>query len=318
MVVIGCDDDSGTSPVVDNGFEAGDNDFANFTGWDVFDYAVYPVNSATLGTAHGGNDSTVARIIYKNSDTEFNNGAYDRGSVFVKETFMWDNGQKSPVAMGGFLGMVKRGGDFNADEGGWEYFDLGDGSGIAMRGTDDIMDGMCQGCHKSASGMGMNGMDYIFHHPAEYAVDAGTEWQDIFSHAGSWELLDSREGDDPLLGGAHGGGVMKRDTYRWQPGARYNNGEFPIGTVLAKEVYEADSLGNKSNITWTAMAKRGGDFNPDFGGWEWFMITDPMDDDIRTVMRGADLMNNMCNGCHSTADINSGGDYVFDHPNLGF
>lgn len=316
LAVIGCDDDSGTSPVVDNGFEASVSDFANFTNWDAIDYTVYPTFSDKLGPAHAGNDSSVVRVRYKNSDAVVANGEYARGSVVVKETFKWVNGQKTPVAEGGFLGMAKRDGDFNPDKGGWEYFNLGDGTEIAARGTDDLMGGACQNCHTAASGN--NGMDYIFNFPSEYVVAAGSEWDDLFMNAGSWELLDSRQGADPLLGGAHGDGVMKRDTYRWQPAAMYHDGKFPIGTVIAKEVYEEDDQGNKSNITWTAMVKRGGDFNPNYGNWEWFMITDPMDEQNRAVNRGGDLMNNMCNGCHSTASSNSGGDYVFGHPNLGF
>ena len=41
------------------------------------------------------------------------------------------------AATGGLLGMVKRGGDFNPDNGGWEWFMLAnDLSGIAAQGAD--------------------------------------------------------------------------------------------------------------------------------------------------------------------------------------
>jgi len=54
----------------------------------------------------------------------------------------------------------------------------------------------------------------------------------------------------------------------------------------------------------TVMAKRGGGFNTAHKGWEWFFT----DKDGKITSRGADLMNNMCNGCHS---VNANKDYVF-------
>ena len=53
--------------------------------------------------------------------------------------------------------------------------------------------------------------------------------------------------------------------------------QFPVGTRLVKAIDGADLH---------AMAKRGGDFNPDGGGWEWFeLVLDGADPVIR--WRGA-------------------------------
>jgi cytochrome c peroxidase len=60
------------------------------------------------------------------------------------------------------------------------------------------------------------------------------------------------------------------------------------------------------------MVKRGNDFNPDGGDWEWFMLnadgsiaSEPA---VRNAkMRGANLMNGMCVSCHSAGST----DYTF-------
>ena len=58
--------------------------------------------------------------------------------------------------------MAKRGNDFDAANGDWEYFVLNgdgsiavDGDGNIMRGA-NLMNGACLGCHEKAS------TDYIF------------------------------------------------------------------------------------------------------------------------------------------------------------
>ena len=90
--------------------------------------------------------------------------------------------------------------------------------------------------------------------------------------------------------------------------------------MLLKEVFTWDEDNEmKTNITWTGMVKRGGDFNPDNGNWEWFML-DPVN---QMVMKrgGATDQDDVvlgCNVCHSAAPTRGGGDYVFNHPELGF
>ena len=309
FVITSCED---SDDDVDNGFNATNSDFANFTTWEIIDYTVHPVNDAKLGGAHGNNINS-GRIIYQNSDAQMNGAEWADGSIFVKETFTWVDGEKTPAAAGAFLGMVKRGGEFNPDHGAWEYFMLDAAGEIQTRGTADL--GACQSCHETAA------VDYLFPHPSEHIVPAAAEW-DVFEDALTWEKVDSQEGPDPFLGQAHGiTDDLIRDVYKWQPGALYANGQFPVGTIILKESYQMDDNNEKEyvndgNGAWTAMVKRGGDFNASNGNWEWFMINPT----TQTVARGGDLMNNMCNGCHAEAPNGTpaGADYVFNHPNMGF
>ncbi len=311
--IVGCSDDDDDDNGIDEGFIAAAEDFEGFEGWELIDYTIYPTALAELGPAHGASDPTVARMIYQNTTSEVVDGEYARGSVIVKETFMWDeNGEKEPVAAGAFLGMVKRAGEYNAEFDGWEYFMLGADGSIVDRGAADL--GECQACHANAN------TDYIFDHPSEMILEDGGEWE-YFEDGTTWELKDSQVGPDPLLGEAHGiNDDLIRDVYLWQPGAMYADGQFPIGTTILKEVYQMDGddkvYVNDGAGAWTAMVKRGGDFNPGHGSWEWFMIN-PLTEE---VMRGGDLMGDMCNTCHAEAggDEDEGGDYVFHHPDMGF
>ncbi|WP_373549850.1 cytochrome P460 family protein [Haliscomenobacter sp.] len=65
---------------------------------------------------------------------------------------------------------------------------------------------------------------------------------------------------------------------------RGTNGQYPIGTILIKEV--------KGGYGIVAMVKRGGSFNPAHNGWEWFQI----DAASKITSRSA---SNTCNNCHS-------------------
>ena len=61
----------------------------------------------------------------------------------------------------------------------------------------------------------------------------------------------------------------------------------------------------------TAPAKRGNDFSPSGGDWEWFILN--ADGSIAVggdgnKLRGANLMGGMCISCHTQA---SNKDYVF-------
>ena len=65
---------------------------------------------------------------------------------------------------------------------------------------------------------------------------------------------------------------------------RGSNGQYPIGTILIKEVEGGYGI--------VAMVKRGGSFNPSHNGWEWFQI----DAASKISSRSA---SNTCNNCHS-------------------
>jgi hypothetical protein len=113
----------------------------------------------SLGAAHAGNDSTVTRSIYFKDNAKPANGKYPVGSIVVKHS----HNPAGTVAM--YTAMVKRGNNFDAANGDWEYFMLaGDGQiaktegGMEMRGNGATMlNGMCLGCHTNASSK-----DYIF------------------------------------------------------------------------------------------------------------------------------------------------------------
>jgi hypothetical protein len=134
---------------------------------------------------------------------------------------------------------------------------------------------------------------------------------DSFSGFQSWELVADHQGPDPALGAAHAGNdsTVTRYVYYKDDQERVN-GAYPVGTIIVKESYNPDL----SVHEFTAMVKRGHDFNPSGGDWEWFVLAG--DGQIATdgdgnALRGADLMGGMCIGCHSQA---SDRDFAFSKP----
>ncbi|PKL85946.1 MAG: hypothetical protein CVV22_05280 [Ignavibacteriae bacterium HGW-Ignavibacteriae-1] len=130
-----------------------------------------------------------------------------------------------------------------------------------------------------------------------------------FQNFRTWTLVAEKMGPDPALGAAHEGNdeTVTRKIYIKQDVSLGTNGEYPLGTIVVKETLKEDN----SVIAITAMAKRDKSFNSSHKGWEWFILAengaigkDANGDD----MRGANLMDGMCSGCHSTA---SAKDYVF-------
>lgn len=133
--------------------------------------------------------------------------------------------------------------------------------------------------------------------PAEFiATDAD------FANWMSWTKVAEKSGPDPALGQAHSGNDTNVTRYIYNKGnpLKGSNGQYPNGTLVVKETKDKD--GNVMMIT--AMAKRGGTFNQNHNGWEWFVLENNSIKD-----RGADLMGGMCNGCHSAVKTTK--DYVF-------
>ncbi|MEN8137614.1 MAG: hypothetical protein ABFR62_04200 [Bacteroidota bacterium] len=124
----------------------------------------------------------------------------------------------------------------------------------------------------------------------------------------SWSLEAEHLGPDPALGTAHGGNdeTVVRKVY-YKNGQNPVNGEYPVGTIIVKHSSNPDLSLNE----FTAMVKRGNDFNTGGGDWEWFMLNEDgtiaTDPSSGMKMRGADLMNGMCLSCHSAATT----DYSF-------
>ena len=132
--------------------------------------------------------------------------------------------------------------------------------------------------------------------PEEYiATDAD------FANYTSWTLVAENNGPDPALGAAHGGNdsTVKRFIYVKDNASRGDDGQYPLGTLVVKDT--KDKNGNLMNTT--AMAKRGGSFNPSAHDWEWFFLKGGKID-----QRGANLLDGACVGCHSQAKTK---DYVF-------
>jgi hypothetical protein len=121
-----------------------------------------------------------------------------------------------------------------------------------------------------------------------------------FSNFMSWKLEATNQGPDPALGTAHAGNdaTVTRMIY-YKNGQNAVNGEFPVGTIIVKHSKNPTGTVNE----FTAMVKRGNDFSPNGGDWEWFMLnpdgTIASDPSSGMKMRGADLMGGMCLSCHS-------------------
>lgn len=303
--LINCDNDDGDDEVQE--FVADADDFSGYKNWERVDYTVYPAFGVALGGAHMANDSNYVRMTYKKPAGR---AEQEMGTILVKETFKWDGDNKVYAEMGGLLAMAKRGGNFNTEHSGWEWFMLNPtNANIADRGA-GLLDNGCNNCHSPAPN------DYVFEHPTEYVLPQGDEadwFEDAHTHIPLW---DSNVEPDDFIGQAHG--VTEdfvRSVYKWQPGAVPSNETYPIGTIIIKRLTDPDT-GEMPEVggAITAMVKRGKDFNPDHGNWEWFMRSPEGE-----YMRGAgdpdnseDLFN-MCNNCHSNFAAAGGVDYVFPH-----
>ena len=307
---------SSSASMIDDGFEATISDFVDYTSWNVVDYAIGDSNLGLKG-AHKGNDDSFTRKTFMNELATNSTGEFTQGAIIVKETFtyaMGSNGwEKTFAPEGGLLGMVKRGGDFNGDHGGWEWFMLANDLSSVVAQGDNLMDGACNACHSVAEQLG--GMDYSFPFPTEYvATDT------LFADYQSWDMVEFTDQPHTKLGGAHLNGDTPPLRRIFQKQFLANPSDagdmgYPIGTVLVKDVSVDNSV---EQIV--AMVKRGGDFNSDNGSWEWFML-DPSDHSIlineenKPVRGGAEMG---CNSCHSLAAGEQGIDYIFKHQHAPF
>jgi cytochrome c553 len=290
LLSAGCSD-SGTSPPEESEFEA-------YTNWNLVEYTNAP--SPFLGEAHMGNDPEFSRKIYTNFNPLVAVDEYPEGSIFVKQTFTHDGAGDFmwPDAMG-LLAMIKRGDDYDAEDGNWEYAIL-DPENL------DVIDsganlGMCKSCHLNATGS--NGQDYIFEHPYEFSAEASD-----FEEFEDWHSIGTAQGPDAFLGDAHAGNDENavRTIYKKQLAANPNEEGwgYPVGTMLVKTVHDA----GENLIGKTGMVKRGNGFDSSNGDWEYFMW------DVATGDVAASGALGMCIGCHGAAAGGGGGiDYVFPH-----
>ena len=142
-----------------------------------------------------------------------------------------------------------------------------------------------------------------------------------------WRTIDYSTGPtNPYLANSHMAldDAFSRRIWINESGARSRDaGEdtYPLGTVVVKETFTWDENGNKQYAEMggvLAMVKRGGNFNREGNHWEWFMLaSDPQTSTFQDIMDrgGSELMNGMCNRCHTSAQAQVGGtDMVFAHP----
>lgn len=306
------------------------SDLMNYREWLSIDYSIGPTHPALAGR-HGGDGEQLSRRVFANDialsmadgTTEF-----PVGSAFVSEISHFEDEGRDVETIadeGGLLAMVKRGGDFNPDGGGWEWFVLAnDRSRIVRRGA-DFLDRLCSDCHQMASedaevsddaNSTFGGLDFVFRHPSERDVE-----DDFFVGYQQWPQIDEISAVHPLLtAGAHAGNepTAVRRVYQKQLYARPVDDVqgFPVGTALAKAVFVNDEL-----TGLVGMVKRTGNIENSAANdseatatWEWFRI-DPSTEMV--TERGTDL--GMCAACHQAAnDPSEGRDFVFNHTQAPF
>lgn len=293
----GCSDSSDDA---DPGYVADLGDFTGYSTWQQVDRTISDIPG--LAGAHMGDDGAFTRAVFVSPGAAPVNGEYPEGTILVKETYSWNptTGTREFAAEGGLLAMVKRGGDFNPNHAGWEWFMLAPDLSSVMAHGDNLMDGMCNGCHGISDLSG--GTDYAFAHPVEFVAVSAS-----FANHETWNLLAETDADHPFINPAHQSenGNAQRRVYRKQLLANPADGGYPTGTLIVKEVEMDGAI-----VEITGMAKRGAGFNSANGDWEWFML-DPATQAV--LDRGANLMNGMCNGCHANAAGAFGKDHVFAH-----
>ncbi|MBG0782227.1 MAG: hypothetical protein H0S84_08165 [Bacteroidales bacterium] len=84
-------------------------------------------------------------------------------------------------------------------------------------------------------------------------------------------------------------------------------GIYPVGIIIVKHSNNPEGTMDERS----AMVKRGNNFNPEGGDWEWFMLAPDgkiAKNENAIAMRGANLMNGMCLQRHTAAKAK---DYIF-------
>jgi hypothetical protein len=139
--------------------------------------------------------------------------------------------------------------------------------------------------------------------PTELIADDNT-----FANFTDWSLDVEKVGIDPSLGAAHGGNdsTTVRKIY-FKDGVKRSGDEYPIGALILKHSYNSNGQVNMR----TGMVKRGNNFDTEHNNWEYFVLAPDgkiAQDADGNKMRGSNLMNGMCVGCHNGA---SSKDYIF-------
>ncbi len=292
---------STTDSTGDKEFVADLNDFKDYQNWTQVDIQYGP--DPLLQAAHGANDGLYRRIYVKNN-VQPDNGKYPTGTIFLKELRDPDGNLTGALTM-----LVKRGGGFNPDGNGWEWFMTDTKLETILTQGDNATagGGVCAGCHSGAN-VNNNGTDWVFNHPdnREFVADL-----DDFKDYLNWTKVATNFGPDPFLQSAHGvSDSLYRNIY-FKDEVKAVNGEYLKRTIILKELRDKD--GNPAGAT-TVLVKRGGSFNPDGNGWEWFMVNTDLTN-ILTRGDNATAGDGACASCHNGANgMGNGLDWVFTQP----
>jgi hypothetical protein len=280
----------------------------------VVDYAVGASNPL-VGGAHGAGADSITRKTFMNSLAAQSLGNFVPGSILVKEVFTYTNKgpslEKTLVASG-LVAMVKRGGTFNPEHNGWEWFVLkNDASTVDARGA-DLMGGACNACHQKAASQ-TGGRDYVFAHPTEVNVASN-----YFADYQSWDLIEYDESPVNLAGGAHIDDANLRRVFQKQVYANPQDAGaqgYPIGTAIVKDISKDGAIRQR-----VAMVKRGGNFNKTGGDWEFFILDANDPGQVSKNASGAENRGAIaaCVACHADATGDAGRDYVFKHSHAPF
>jgi len=301
LLIFSCSSTTDSADDSNNEFVADLDDFKNYQNWTEVDLLYGP--DPLLQSAHGADDGLYRRI-YVKDNVQPENGKYPTGTIILKELRDPDGNLTGALTV-----MVKRGGGFNPDGNGWEWFMTDTKLETIITQGDDATagGGACATCHSGAN-VNNNGTDWVFKHPNESEYIAGL---DDFKDYQSWTKVATNFGPDPLLQTAHGvSDSLSRNIY-FKDHVKAVNGQYVKRTIILKELRDKD--GNLAGAL-TVMVKRGGGFNPDGDGWEWFM-TDTTLTTVITRGDNATAGGGMCAGCHNGANTNNNGvDWVFTQP----
>ncbi|HID38335.1 MAG TPA: hypothetical protein EYP36_02330 [Calditrichaeota bacterium] len=301
LFLFSCSESSSSIDDVNKEFIADLDDFKGYQNWTQVDIQYGP--DPLLQAAHGTDDGLYRRIYVKNN-VQPDNGKYPTGTIILKELRDPDGNLTGALTM-----LVKRDGGFNPDGNGWEWFMTDTKLETIFTQGDNATagGGVCASCHSGAN-VNNNGTDWVFNHPdnREYVAEL-----DDFKDYLNWTKVTTNFGPDPFLQSAHGvSDSLYRNIY-FKDDVKAVNGEYLKRTIILKELRDKD--GNLAGAT-TVLVKRGGNFNPDGNGWEWFMV----DTELTTVMTRGDNATaggGACASCHNGANTSSNGmDWVFTQP----
>ncbi len=122
-----------------------------------------------------------------------------------------------------------------------------------------------------------------------------------------WTLVAQKTGESDQLEMSHDAKnpAVTRNIFVKDDAKRKDNGQYPVGTIIAKQSQLTD--GTLVGVA-TAMVKRAKGYNLAAGDWEWFML-DPKTGAIK-VKDGNPQRGKIgfCITCHADAE---GQDYVF-------